>query len=53
MSLGVLSYNLKRMMNREGVPARLAALTLQVSAPGKNDCHKYKNPALSNRALES
>jgi len=27
MSLGVLSYNLKRMMNREGVPALLAALT--------------------------
>jgi hypothetical protein len=26
MSLGVLSYNLKRMINREGVPALLAAL---------------------------
>ena len=26
MSLGVLSYNLQRMMNREGVPALLAAL---------------------------
>ena len=27
MSLGVLSYNLKRMINREGVPALLVALT--------------------------
>ena len=26
MSLVVLSYNLKRMMNREGIPALLAAL---------------------------
>jgi len=26
MNLVILSYNLKRMMNREGVPALLAAL---------------------------
>jgi len=42
MSPGVLSYNLNRMINREGVAALLAALRLQGHSSGRIYPRKYK-----------
>ena len=50
MSLGVLSYNLKLMINREGVPELLAALRWRSHAPGRNYPQKHKKPRSPERA---